>query len=255
MPRCHGVYENNLCMLDTITDLTWSSDIWASVCYVFCLVSMCISFTCIISFNLCTNWIHALKGMQHLIWVICIYFCSLSIVVNAHKCFLVEIDCVRVQRVDLHIPEIPVVGGYSITHDPHTFATSRQLGLAIQYSDHAPTYWMHTKVLDYYHWSKHDSWYIAVILAGCVQCQVGSCLNIRIGGDFTYNPTPSKLSDLLLVAGGIGINPVMSMLLHQVHLSGHAHLLYSAKNCQELIFKVRNVKYSYCTTMYWYRHR
>ena len=77
------------------------------------------------------------------------------------------------------------------------------------------------------------------LLVVCVQCQVGSRLKVRIGGDFVYNPAPGRLPDLLLVAGGIGINPLMAMFMHQMHLSGQARLLYSAKNTQELIFMVR----------------
>ncbi|KAA8586013.1 hypothetical protein FQN60_007582 [Etheostoma spectabile] len=61
--------------------------------------------------------------------------------------------------------------------------------------------------------------------------------------------TPRPSVDLLLVAGGVGINPLYSILLHSTdllrlnHASGgrehniSAHLCYSAKNTQELLFK------------------
>lgn len=75
---------------------------------------------------------------------------------------------------------------------------------------------------------------------------------MRVGGDFFFDPSPSDPSvDLLLVAGGVGINPLYSILLHTtdlLHLNqasggrdyniGSAHLCYSAKNTQELLFKV-----------------
>lgn len=75
---------------------------------------------------------------------------------------------------------------------------------------------------------------------------------MRVGGDFFFDPLPSDPSvDLLLVAGGVGINPLYSILLHAVDLQhlnrssggrdynvGTAHLCYSAKNSQELLFKV-----------------
>lgn len=75
---------------------------------------------------------------------------------------------------------------------------------------------------------------------------------MRVGGDFFFDPAPSDPSvDLLLVAGGVGINPLYSILLHTkdlLHLNkasgggnyniGSAHLCYSAKNTQELLFKV-----------------
>lgn len=90
---------------------------------------------------------------------------------------------------------------------------------------------------------------------------------MRVGGDFFFDPSPSDPSlDLLLVAGGVGINPLYSILLHTMdllHLSrasggrdyniGSAHLCYSAKNTQELLFKVRartvaEVAQDYCRT-------
>lgn len=84
------------------------------------------------------------------------------------------------------------------------------------------------------------------------QCTLGSRVAMRVGGDFFFNPSPSDPSvDLLLVAGGVGINPLYSILLHMtdlLHLNhasggrdysiGSTHLCYSAKNTQELLFKV-----------------
>ena len=88
-----------------------------------------------------------------------------------------------------------------------------------------------------------------------LQCKVGDRLSIRVGGDFVYPPTCySELSDLLLIAGGVGINPLFSMLQHHTHLlhlsgqrsnasvlspKGRVQLLYSARSKDELIFKVR----------------
>ena len=84
-----------------------------------------------------------------------------------------------------------------------------------------------------------------------LQCSVGDELQIRVGGDFFYAPpTPNSATDLLLIAGGVGINPLISMLRHHVwllskatpskdcHGNGAVQLLYSAKNENELIFKV-----------------
>ena len=88
-----------------------------------------------------------------------------------------------------------------------------------------------------------------------LQCKVGDRLSVRVGGDFVYAPTCySELSDLLLIAGGVGINPLLSMLQHHIHLlhssgqrsnasvlnpKGRVQLLYSARSKDELIFKVR----------------
>lgn len=85
------------------------------------------------------------------------------------------------------------------------------------------------------------------------QCTVGSQVAMRVGGDFFFDPSPSDPAvDLLLVAGGVGINPLYSILLHTTDLMqlnrssggrdyniGSVHLSYSAKNTQELLFKVR----------------
>lgn len=86
-----------------------------------------------------------------------------------------------------------------------------------------------------------------------VQCKVGDKLSIQVGGDFWYNPTSPQ--DLLLVGGGVGINPLFSMLQHHAWLLqqeglhdqgakmedceiGSAQLLFSAKSVNELLFKV-----------------
>ena len=74
---------------------------------------------------------------------------------------------------------------------------------------------------------------------------------IRAGGDFYYtiDNTDKHSGDLLLLAGGVGINPLYSILQHFQHLhSSHespnhgcipkATFMYSARNTDELIFKV-----------------
>lgn len=73
---------------------------------------------------------------------------------------------------------------------------------------------------------------------------------MRVGGDFYFDPNPDDPSpDLLLVAGGVGINPVYSILQHVADISsdpqhqytGKTTLLFSAKNQDELLFKVQNI--------------
>lgn len=49
-------------------------------------------------------------------------------------------------RVDLHIPAVDTVGGYSITSAPHQLRDEGVFGLAIQHSTHPPTLWMTTQV-------------------------------------------------------------------------------------------------------------
>ena len=133
------------------------------------------------------------------------------------------ISCIYIYRLDVQVPTDPsVIGGYSLTCSPSLEKDDNQfLSLAIQYSDHPPTHWMSS------------------------DCKVGDVLKIRVGGDFYYDPTSSSVSNLLLIAGGIGINPIFSIFQHQFNMISsslsfvpHTHLLYSARNLKELIFKV-----------------
>lgn len=75
---------------------------------------------------------------------------------------------------------------------------------------------------------------------------------VRVGGDFFFDPQPEDASrNLVLIAGGVGINPLLSILRHSVDLHrerenkgsgyemGTTKLFYSAKNTSELLFQVR----------------
>ncbi|XP_014674273.1 PREDICTED: oxidoreductase NAD-binding domain-containing protein 1-like [Priapulus caudatus] len=81
-------------------------------------------------------------------------------------------------------------------------------------------------------------------------CHLGSEVEMRVGGDFVYDPrVGDPTTDLLLVAGGIGVNPLYSMIQHAADLlqegaTGIAvakpravTLLFSAKTRQELIHR------------------
>ncbi|KAG7245084.1 hypothetical protein INR49_023650 [Caranx melampygus] len=132
------------------------------------------------------------------------------------------------QWVDFFIPGVEKVGGFSMCSSPGLLQREGVIELAVKYTKHPPAHWVHT------------------------MCTVGSQVAMRVGGDFFFDPLPSDPSvDLLLVAGGVGINPLYSILLHAVDLQhlnrssggqdyniGTAHLCYSAKNSQELLFKV-----------------
>ncbi|XP_054914775.1 oxidoreductase NAD-binding domain-containing protein 1 isoform X1 [Poeciliopsis prolifica] len=131
------------------------------------------------------------------------------------------------QWVDFFIPGVAEVGGFSMCSSPGLLQRDGVVELAIKYTKHPPAHWVHTA------------------------CAVGSRVAMRVGGDFYFDPPPSGPAvDLLLVAGGVGINPLFSILLHTSDLLrlnqssagrhfniGSAHLCYSAKNTQELLFK------------------
>ena len=81
------------------------------------------------------------------------------------------------------------------------------------------------------------------------QCSVGSTVKLQVGGDFYYYAEKSEQKlDLLLIAGGVGINPLISTMRHAEDLNegscgqsehfGRLMLLYSARSKEELIFYV-----------------
>ena len=141
------------------------------------------------------------------------------------------------QWVDFFIPGLEKVGGYSMCSEPKDFETNGKLDLAVKYSTWAPAKWLHT------------------------QAQIGSKVAIKVGGEFHY---PNKVidaiddkkgeHDILLIAGGVGINPLASIFFHLHQLEEdkrevgerngrRVHLLYSSQNKDELIFcdKIRNI--------------
>ncbi|RXM97979.1 Oxidoreductase NAD-binding domain-containing protein 1 [Acipenser ruthenus] len=85
---------------------------------------------------------------------------------------------------------------------------------------------------------------------GVPKCTLDAEVALRVGGDFYFDPVPSEPEvELLLVAGGVGINPLYAILLHVADLHrlrasqgwgykpGAVQLCYCAKNTQELLFK------------------
>ena len=89
----------------------------------------------------------------------------------------------------------------------------------------------------------------SIIENACIylQCCVGSKVHMRVGGNFYFDPKPDdSCPDLLLIAGGVGINPVYSIVRHVADISPYQHtgktvLLFSAQNQDELLFKVHQL--------------
>jgi ferredoxin-NADP reductase len=99
------------------------------------------------------------------------------------------------QWVDLHIPSLDRPGGFTITSAPRTAsgqATTPHIDLAVQTSTESlAAQWL---------WRETDD-------------IMGKELRIRVGGSFVWE-SDSKPRQVLFVAGGVGINPLMSMVRH-----------------------------------------
>ncbi len=80
------------------------------------------------------------------------------------------------QWLDCHLPDVAVVGGYSICSTPKQLQLSRTLELAVKRSDHPPALWMHE------------------------QAQEGQIIHIRAGGEFVLRDEHLK-SQLLFISG------------------------------------------------------
>jgi len=125
------------------------------------------------------------------------------------------------QWLDFFIPGEEKVGGFSMCSCPSDLSMKGTMDLAVKFSTWAPAHWVHT------------------------QCRVGDWITFRFGGDFYY---PSSGIDgehsLLLVAGGVGINPLYSIWQAAAHLARtcstnsptSVSMLYSAASKKELIF-------------------
>jgi len=124
------------------------------------------------------------------------------------------------QWLDLFVPDSDDIGGYSMCSPPSELAQNGRLRLAVKRSMWSPARWMHERATE------------------------GREVSIRIGGDFHYpneRTTANPRHHILLVAGGVGINPILAIMLHfaeqQDSAVGRCHLLYSAKREEELIFR------------------
>ena len=125
-----------------------------------------------------------------------------------------EIGFMAGQWVDffINLEGAEAVGGYSITSSP---AEQTTISLAVKRdgSDHPVTNWLHE------------------------EAQVGDSVEVSLGGDFYYEPDEAE--SVVLIAGGIGLTPLMSIVrsAHEIATRTRLTLLYSAATPDELLFR------------------
>uniref|UniRef100_T1JML7 Oxidoreductase NAD-binding domain-containing protein 1 n=1 Tax=Strigamia maritima TaxID=126957 RepID=T1JML7_STRMM len=125
------------------------------------------------------------------------------------------------QWLDIFIPGVEEIGGFSISSSPCKLGKLREIDLAVKNAKKAPAHWFHT------------------------QCRVGSTLDVRAGGDFYLETTHNRCDNLLLIGGGVGINPLASILQYCADLNRAGDpiapqkvlLVYSACKEDELLFR------------------
>ncbi len=104
------------------------------------------------------------------------------------------------------------IGGYSITSSPSA-QDSISLAVKLDGGDHPVTNWLH--------WDARP----------------GDSVEITLGGDFFYTPDSDR--PVVLIAGGIGLTPLMSIVraIDESELPPPTTLIYSASTPSELLFR------------------
>eukprot|EP01147_Barroeca_monosierra_P001818 gene1818-4917_t len=113
------------------------------------------------------------------------------------------------QWIDLFIPGTSLIGGYSIYTCPPKSGLALDIDIAVKYSNHPATKWMHTN------------------------CAEGSKCSVQVGGNVILeSSTTSKPT--LFIAGGIGISMIQLLLRDS---EAKVLLMYSSRTNSELLFK------------------
>ncbi|KAF2721864.1 hypothetical protein K431DRAFT_293987 [Polychaeton citri CBS 116435] len=126
------------------------------------------------------------------------------------------------QWLDTYLPGLPQAGGFTITSTPSEARPSRHstpfLELAVQRSRNPPAQWLWQPERDI----------------------LNAQLTVRVGGSFTWPPPSidvSRVDRLVLVAGGVGINPLVSIFGHLVRSRARPReirFLYATRSTPEL---------------------
>ncbi|KAL7922095.1 hypothetical protein ACQKWADRAFT_293434 [Trichoderma austrokoningii] len=135
------------------------------------------------------------------------------------------------QWLDTYIPDVPKAGGFTITSAPSA-ALASHLELAVQESpENEPAAWLWRPVGEI----------------------LGTTLRVRVGGRFVFPPEGVvALKRVVFVAGGVGVNPLMSMLSyiaegHTAAAAVDVSFMYASKlpasgNLADIVFLDRIVR-------------
>jgi len=124
------------------------------------------------------------------------------------------------QWLDLFVPDVSHIGGFSMCSPPHELIDKGTIQLAVKASPNPVAKWIHEK------------------------CSIGNQVRLRFGGEFFYDPESDlENHSICLIAGGVGANPLVSILLETLHFDAQKGLkrcivlLQSAKREEELLFE------------------
>ncbi|GIZ39094.1 hypothetical protein CKM354_000248500 [Cercospora kikuchii] len=128
------------------------------------------------------------------------------------------------QWIDTFIPTLRQAGGFTITSTPAEARPSSHfpsyIELAVQKSKNPPAQWL---------WRPQEE-------------ILNTQLAVRVGGSFVWPPEgldTGKIERLALIAGGVGINPLISIFKHLIQLPSQfrpreIHFVYATKASTDL---------------------
>ncbi|KAL3464697.1 hypothetical protein BJX64DRAFT_286180 [Aspergillus heterothallicus] len=150
------------------------------------------------------------------------------------------------QWLDVHIPSLANAGGFSITSTP---ADAQVLPSLVPSSELIAAEEAEILPVNSHGREPYVELAVQKVLSNPASAWLwrpreeilGKELSIRVGGSFVWPPSNARLEEIrnvVFVVGGVGINPIMSMLSHlnnndettgSFHPSLNIHVLYSSK--------------------------
>ncbi|OHE92412.1 NADH-cytochrome b-5 reductase [Colletotrichum orchidophilum] len=142
-----------------------------------------------------------------------------------------SIEFLSGQWLDTYVPGVPKAGGFTLTSPPSkaSLPASAYLELAVQKSPLNPSAaWLWDQPVD----DDEDGPQV-------VPRRERPELQVRVGGSFVWPPQGVDLATLrriVFIAGGVGVNPLMSMLSHlaEVRCPYDVQFMYSTKAPDDL---------------------